>query len=95
MTAPTVLNWHHLDETPEYAVFIGRPSKWGNPFHIGPDGTRAKVIEKYRAYLMANPALLAAARAELRGRVLVCYCKPQPCHGDVLLEIANEGSDSL
>jgi len=95
MTAPSVLNWHHLDETPPDAVMVGRSSKWGNPFHIGPDGSRATVIRKYRAYLLANPVLLAAARTELRGRTLVCYCKPKPCHGDVLLEIANESLDSL
>lgn len=69
-------------------VFIGRPSKWGNPFHIGRDGTRAEVIEKYRAWIQTQPALLADLH-ELRGRTLICFCKPLPCHGDVLAELAD------
>jgi hypothetical protein len=44
----------------------------------------------YRLYLMARPDLVAAARAELRGRTLACWCRPgDPCHADVLLEMAN------
>jgi hypothetical protein len=39
------------------AVYIGRPSKWGNPFVIGKDGTRDDVVAKYRAYLLRTPAL--------------------------------------
>ncbi|PIW12451.1 MAG: hypothetical protein COW35_01440, partial [Candidatus Infernicultor aquiphilus] len=41
-----------------YDVYIGRPSKWGNPFTIGKDGTRSEVIEKYRIWLMKNQNLL-------------------------------------
>ena len=70
-------------------VYIGRPSKWGNPFVIGPDGDRATVIGKYRAFILAHPDLVAAAKKELAGKNLVCFCAPQACHGDVLLEIAN------
>ena len=73
---------------PQGAVLVGRPSKWGNPFRIGVDGTRLQVIERYRRYVMASPALLRAL-PELRGKDLVCYCAPQPCHGDVLLDLAN------
>jgi hypothetical protein len=73
-----------------FDVFIGRPSKWGNPFVIGKDGDRDEVIRKYRVYLDANPELRAAARAELRGKVLGCFCAPEACHGDVLAEVANE-----
>jgi hypothetical protein len=74
-----------------YDVFIGRPSKWGNPFRIGPDGTREEVIEKYQRYItLRRPDLLAAIHTELKGLVLGCYCKPLPCHGDVLAAIANE-----
>lgn len=74
---------------PPGAVFIGRPSKWGNPFVIGRDGTREEVIARYRQWLVLQPALYVAVRAELRGRDLVCFCSPLPCHGDLLLEIAN------
>jgi hypothetical protein len=75
---------------PAGAVYIGRPSKWGNPFAIGRDGTRAEVIEKYRQYLMSRPGLCAAAMDELRGKDLVCWCAPAACHGDVLLKVAND-----
>lgn len=71
------------------AVYVGRPSKWGNPFYIGADGTRAQVIAKYRAWLIDRPALVAAARRELQGKDLLCFCAPLACHGDVLHEIAN------
>jgi len=43
----------------QYHIFIGRGSPWGNPFHIGRDGTRAEVIEKYRQWLLGQPELLA------------------------------------
>ena len=81
---------HHRDQRlfPD-AVYIGRPSKWGNPFIVGRDGTRKEVIAKYRDYLHANPALLADARKELKGKTLVCWCKPKDCHGDVLIIVAN------
>jgi uncharacterized protein DUF4326 len=70
-------------------VYIGRPSKWGNPFKIGRDGSRNEVIAKYRKWLLTRPDLIAAL-PELRGRTLVCWCAPLPCHGDVLLELANK-----
>lgn len=75
---------------PVDAVYIGRPSKWGNPFVIGRDGTRAQVIAKYRAYLLRDARLMAAL-PELCGRDLVCWCAPEACHGDVLLQLANVG----
>lgn len=71
-------------------IYIGRPTKWGNPFQIGRDGSRAEVIAKFEDHLRANPALVEAVRRELRGRNLACWCAPMPCHGDVLLRIANE-----
>ena len=72
-----------------YDVYIGRPSIFGNPFKIGPGGTRAEVIEKYRAWVLEKPALVEEIRWQLRGKRLGCYCAPQPCHGDVLAEIAD------
>ena len=70
-------------------VYIGRPSKWGNPFVIGRDGSRAEVVAKYRAWIVTQPALMNALE-ELRGRDLVCWCAPLACHGDVLRELANK-----
>lgn len=75
-------------------VFIGRPSRWGNPFRIGRDGNRAQVINKYRAWLRrpARKFLRQRAVELLKGKKLGCFCKPEECHGDVLVElIANAG----
>lgn len=71
-----------------YDVYIGRPSKWGNPFIIGKDGTREQIIEKYRAWVTANPELMAAL-PELVDRTLGCWCAPLPCHGDVLADLCS------
>ena len=71
-----------------YDVYIGRPSKWGNPFTIGKDGTREEVIQKYIDWLMDQPELLNSVN-ELRGKILGCWCHPNACHGDILAEIAN------
>ena len=74
---------------PKDAIYVGRPSKWGNPYHIGISGTREEVIALYeddlKDALASNPHYLD----ELRGKDLVCWCKPLPCHADVLLELAN------
>jgi len=83
-----VLNKYE-DGMPTGAVYIGRPSKWGNPFVINRDGTREEVIAKYRIWLLGQPAKVAAAKRELAGKDLVCFCAPKGCHGDVLLEVAN------
>ena len=66
-----------------YDVYIGRPSKWGNPFTIGKDGTREEVIQKYEEWIQTQPQLLDSL-AELKGKTLGCWCHPQACHGDVL-----------
>jgi hypothetical protein len=83
---PRVLNKHHGAHT---GVSIMRPSIWGNPFKIGPDGSRADVIEKYRRWITTKPDLIQRARHELAGKNLICCCAPAACHGDVLLQIAN------
>lgn len=70
-------------------VYIGRPSKWGNPYVIGKDGSREEVIAKYRHYIKTRPYLLDAIKVELRNKTLGCWCAPQACHGDVLAEIAD------
>ena len=77
----------HCKQSP-FDVYIGRPSKWGNPYRIGIDGTREEVIAKYQAWLIHQPKLMAAL-SELRGKVLGCWCAPEACHGDVLAMLAN------
>ena len=73
----------------EFDVYIGRPSKWGNPFVIGKDGSRDEVIAKYEAWLISQPALIANL-PELAGKTLGCWCAPFACHGDVLSRLANQ-----
>ena len=72
-----------------YDVYIGRPSRWGNPFVVGRDGTRAQVIARYEAWLATQPALLAEL-ASLAGKTLGCWCAPAACHCEVLARLATE-----
>jgi hypothetical protein len=69
------------------AVYVGRPSKWGNPFVVGKDGSREEVVEQYRVWLLAST--LMDDLHELKGRDLLCWCAPLACHGDILLDFAN------
>jgi hypothetical protein len=85
----------HLEREP-HDIYIGRPSKWGNPFsHLKESRgqfrvrNRAEAIEKYRAWIQTQPELLAAL-PELKEKALGCWCKPLPCHGDVLVELADK-----
>ncbi len=82
---PAVLN--KRNGMPKGAVYIGRPSKWGNPYVIGKDGTRNEVIAKYKLHLLMSG--LVNEVKELKGKDLVCWCAPEPCHGDILLELSN------
>jgi hypothetical protein len=78
-------------------VYIGRPSKWGNPFthkkgtkakHVLP--TRDEAVAAYEEWLTNGDGQhLLKDLHELRGKVLGCWCAPQACHGDVLVRLAN------
>jgi Domain of unknown function (DUF4326) len=70
----------HIDN----GVYIGRGTKWGNPFVIGKDGDRKTVVEKYRQRLWNDKTLLQQV-PELEGKTLMCFCAPNLCHGHVLL----------
>ena len=74
----------HCKHSP-YDIYIGRPSKWGNPFIIGQDGNRAQVVAKFEKYLITSS--LIKDIQELKGKVLGCWCRPYcPCHGDILVK---------
>lgn len=74
---------------PEGAVYVGRPTKWGNIYHIGRDGDQQACVDSFRA-TFADGLLRQRAERELRGKDLACFCRiDQPCHADVLLEWAN------
>jgi hypothetical protein len=86
---------YHVRDAPSDAVYVGRAvprrrlqaSKWANPFKVGRDGTREEVIARYRAYLYESG--LVDQVGELSGKNLSCWCAPEPCHADVLLELAS------
>jgi len=90
---PHSLNKHRDDVSG--AIYIGRPSKWGNPMTVrevtrlfpglSNEEAHQAAVDWYAKYLDMNPTLLAAL-PELEGRDLYCWCKPLPCHGDILLE---------
>jgi hypothetical protein len=68
--------------------FPKQDSMWANPFKVGRDGTREEVIQKYGLYIqekLKDPEYKDAIET-LRGKKLGCWCKPEGCHGDVLLE---------
>jgi hypothetical protein len=77
-----------------YDVYIGRPSKFGNPYSHLPGtlaefrvATRTEAIAMYEIWIKDQVNLLAAL-PELKGKVLGCWCAPLPCHGDVLARLA-------
>jgi len=82
---------------PAGAVLVTRPSRWGNPFVVGPERTAAAAVQLYGQWMLgaAQADLLAEARTELAGKTLVCWCRPDaPCHADVLLALVNPSATS-
>jgi len=89
---------------PPNTIYVGRPTKWGNPFIVGKSGgaytalvkNRRHAWQLYRSVAIDNQKLIEAAKAELRGKNLACFCplpsepyQPDCCHAAVLIEIAN------
>lgn len=71
------------------AVYIGRPSKWGNPFAMRDESDRVRVLNDYKDYLIENPSLMEDMKKELSGKDLACFCSPNPCHGDIIVQVCN------
>lgn len=86
----------HCKKEP-YDVYIGRPSKWGNPFTHIQDGktlaefvvsTREESIQCYKHWItVGKGSHLLNNLQELKGKTLGCWCHPKPCHGDILVEL--------
>jgi Domain of unknown function (DUF4326) len=78
---------------PEGVVYVGRPTKWGNPFRLSDQHSTGEIVRQYREWLslsLPGEQLKNDSVVELRGKDLACWCPvDQPCHADVLLEIAN------
>ena len=72
---------------PVNAIYVGRPTRWGNPFA---DQDNAELVRLFRDNCL-TPEFISAVRSELKGKVLACWCPlDQPCHADVLLQVATE-----
>jgi hypothetical protein len=84
--------------TPAGVVYVGRPTKWGNPFHLdsypsslSETARRTKMVRDYEKALRGGKLRVSIedVRRELAGKSLSCWCPlDQPCHADVLLRIA-------
>jgi hypothetical protein len=92
---PKVLN-KYKDKIPPDAIYVMRPSKWGNPFKIGcwfqgEKLTREDAVNLHKDWMLNSDAgvELMESIGELTGKDLVCCCAPLPCHADILLELAN------
>jgi hypothetical protein len=95
-----IIGW----KMPENTIYVGRGSRWGNPFVVGRDGDVNECIEKYKNLMFpythkegnlvkfyVSAANLNDIKTHLRGKNLACWCPiDKPCHADFLLEIANE-----
>ena len=78
---------------PPGAVVVSRPTRWGNPYPVATYG-RDQAVALFRRYLTDHPELVEAARQELAGKDLACWCKPgELCHADIWLEVANDKTD--
>lgn len=96
MEKPKVHNKYHRTAPPD-AVYIGRGSPYGNSFThlVGTKATtvvdsRDQACDAFEKWAYLNPQFIADVKKNLKGKHLVCFCKPKRCHGDFLLKIANE-----
>lgn len=115
---------------PEGAIYVGRPTRWGNPFTVmnahrqgwlvwddrdrlglAPGYTTShgylaafdtksqaagEAVKRYRKWIRGSAMRGADLIPTLRGHDLACWCPlDQPCHADVLLEIANGSAPSV
>jgi hypothetical protein len=93
--------FNHLTERefiPEDAIWIMRPSRWGNPFVLGPDGDRETVLAKHKAWLwneVRSGHIPLEEIAALDGAALVCCCTPKACHGETLLAAASWAAKTI
>ena len=90
----------HFRKDP-YDIYIGRGSKWGNPFSHKEGtlakfqvGSRKESIEKYEEWIKTQPHLMESLH-ELKDKTLGCWCKPQSCHGDVLKKLIDSLGKNL
>jgi hypothetical protein len=80
---------------PSNTVYVGRPTKWGNPILVSYKSDKIDhqvAVEMYKDKLLSGelPFSVGDVCRELAGKNLACWCPWwEPCHADILLEIAN------
>lgn len=87
---PKVYNVKYSGWDVDNAVYVGRPSDFGNPFSIKSTGSRTEAIKRFEKLVNNKQEFKQQIKNELRGKNLLCWCTPDPCHADILLKIANE-----
>jgi len=85
-----VINYHNEKAPADKQVWIMRPGPFANPYRIGRDGNRLQVIEKFESYARRTGWLKGLIARLPADSVLVCCCKPKPCHGDVIVKLSQE-----
>ena len=80
---------------PAGSVAIGRGSVWGNPFIIGADGDRDTVISKFYHYAKWRLERETKWLEPLQGKDLACYCSPNPCHGNAIINLLTEADEQV
>lgn len=81
----------------DYDVYIGRPGRgergyFGNPYPLSPNEQRGATLEKFRTYFfgrLKSDSLFRIRVEQLKGKTLGCFCKPKPCHGDIIADYLN------
>lgn len=79
----------------KFTLYIGREwrwlpeSKWHNPFHLSLCDSREKCLDYYEEWIRTQIDLMAALH-EIDGEVLGCHCRPERCHGDILIKLRKE-----
>lgn len=77
-------------ETGKKERFPKKSSNFANPYKVGKDGNREEVLQKYKIYIekkLENDDTLINELISLKGKNLGCWCYPDPCHGNILLEL--------
>src|SRR5262245_54245488 len=93
LIAPGGPIWHRRAKgwrMPANTVYVGRPSRWGNGYKVGRDGTAEACVELFIERYVHDTEYRARVRYQLAGKHLACWCPPgAPCHAEVLLQWAN------
>ena len=90
MSRLNVYNKRRPNEIPHGAVYVGRPTVYGNPFS---NGTKAQNIADFREYAQERIVKQPHWLDRLKGKDVICWCSPAGCHGEVLIELANKDAE--